>query len=450
VDHEDTTYLQYLHGPPRRCANLGTPPLDFSGGKLNIDKCKFYILCWKFTGDGFGSLLSKDELQVPPLLLTEGATCVSSEVAQSDLDDPFKTLGIHKTISGNQSVQIRHMKHKSDAYARGILSVNVTHFEAWNGLFTVWFGQMNYPLAATSLSQAECRKIESHAINALLSKCGFSRKTARAIIFGSPWFGGLGWRHLHFEQGTQHVLTLIKHLRTPGPFQSLLHIGLHWHQVIAGVSFSPFLHPGIPLPYLDNAWLDSTRQFLKHCSAQLEIPSIPLPVSKRRNDACIMDGFIGLGLSLPTLQQLNFCRLWLWVAHLSDICALAGDCIDRTAWLGLDPMPSSAADWPMQPRPHDTVWRLWRRALSDSVCSNTHRHVTVTRPGALTSPLGNWCADYDPQASPHGIMGTMQCPLAGVWSWCESMVGHVSVLGVWLTTWKLFTYVFQFHRLLCP
>jgi hypothetical protein len=34
-----------------------------------------------------------------------------------------------------------------------------------------------------------------------------------------------------------------------------------------------------------------------------------------------------------------------------------------------------------------------------TVCSNTHRYVTVTRPGILTSPLGNWCADYDPQST---------------------------------------------------
>jgi hypothetical protein len=292
------------------------------------------------------------------------------------------------------------MKQKSDSYARGILSVNVTNFEAWTALFTVWFGLMNCPPAAVSLSQGECRKIKSNAIDVSLSKCGSSHKTARAIVFGSPWFRGLGWRHLHFEQGTQHLLTLIKHLRTPGPFQSLFHVRLHWCQVIAGVSFSPFLHPDTPLPHLDNAWLDSTCQFLKHCSAQLEIPTIPLPVSKRRNDACVMDGFIGLGLSSSTLQRLNFCCLWLRVTHLSGICTLAGDCVDRTAWLGLDPMPSSAADWPMQPRPHDTVWSLWRQALSDSVCSKTHRCVRVTRHGTLTSPLGNWCADCDPQASP--------------------------------------------------
>jgi hypothetical protein len=45
-------------------------------------------------------------------------------------------------------------------------------------------------------------------------------------------FGGLGWQHLFYEQGIQHVLLIIKHLRTPGPFHSLLHVNLQWYQVV--------------------------------------------------------------------------------------------------------------------------------------------------------------------------------------------------------------------------
>ena len=87
---------------------------------------------------GRGSLLSKKELGVPLLLLTEGNTGHLQEVEQLDLHDSFKTLGIHKTISGDQTIQIAKMKQKSDAYARGILSTKLTHFEAWTGLFTIW------------------------------------------------------------------------------------------------------------------------------------------------------------------------------------------------------------------------------------------------------------------------------------------------------------------------
>jgi hypothetical protein len=115
-----------------------------SGGLLELSKCHFYIIYWKFANDGSGTMMSTTEL-TPSLLLTEGKTHMLQEVKQLDLDDAFKTLGIHKTIFGNQSVQIEEMTKKSNAYARGILSVNISHFEACTGIFTIWLGQLNYP-----------------------------------------------------------------------------------------------------------------------------------------------------------------------------------------------------------------------------------------------------------------------------------------------------------------
>jgi hypothetical protein len=142
----------------------------------------------------------------------------------------------------------------------------------------------------------------------------------------------VGWRHLHYEQGILHVLLLVKHLRTPGTFQSLLLVNLNWYQVIAGVSFSPLQFPEKTVPYLDHAWLDSTRQFLKHdCSAQIEIPKLQLPSPQRVNDSCIMEAFLKLKLSPTSLRRQNFCRLWLQVTHMSDISTLQGNKVDRSA-----------------------------------------------------------------------------------------------------------------------
>jgi hypothetical protein len=140
------------------------------GGLLELSKCRFCMVCWKFDANGKGTVLSKAELNNPDMLLTEGDTGRLQKAQQLDLNDAFKTLGIHMTISGNQAMQISEMTKKSDTCARGILSVNVTNFEAWTGLFTVWLGQMNYPLAATSLARRACKQTQSKAINASLSK----------------------------------------------------------------------------------------------------------------------------------------------------------------------------------------------------------------------------------------------------------------------------------------
>jgi hypothetical protein len=203
----------------------------------------------------------------------------------------------------------------------------------------------------------------------------------------------MGWRHLFYEQGILHVLLLVKHLRTPGQFRSLLLVNLQWYQVISGVSYSPLQVPEAKLPYLEHAWLDSTRQFLKHCSAQLEIPEIVLPQPKRVNDTCIMEALLRLNLAPTTLRQLNFCRLWLQVTLVSDISNLQGSQIERTAWTGLKPMPSSLADWPIQQRPSETIWQVWRKVLHDSICTKAGKNATILRPGTLHTPLGAWFPD---------------------------------------------------------
>jgi hypothetical protein len=128
------------------------------GRRLALDKCKFYIAYWQFNDIGEASLMTKTDLQTPSLQLTEGDTDQLQEVQQLDLHESFKTLGIHKTISGDQTDQKAKMKKKSDNYARGILSVNATNFEAWTGLFVIWFGQMNYPLVATTLTEKTAKQ----------------------------------------------------------------------------------------------------------------------------------------------------------------------------------------------------------------------------------------------------------------------------------------------------
>jgi hypothetical protein len=54
---------------------------------------------------------------MPRLLLLLEDTGTMQEVEQLDLSDSFKILGIHKTISEDQTVQITEMKKKSDTYA---------------------------------------------------------------------------------------------------------------------------------------------------------------------------------------------------------------------------------------------------------------------------------------------------------------------------------------------
>jgi hypothetical protein len=193
-------------------------------------------------------MLTSAELDLPTFTLTEGNSGDHVTIPQLDCHDSFCTLGIHKSISGDQSEQILILQEKSHTFAKGILASSANPFEAWTGYFTRWYPSCNYPLAATFLPRATCEKIQSLATNAVLIKCKFNHHFPRSVVFGSPWYGGLGWRHMYYEQGIQHVLIILKHLRTPGHFQSLLQINLCWYMVIAGVPFPPLANPSVPPP----------------------------------------------------------------------------------------------------------------------------------------------------------------------------------------------------------
>jgi hypothetical protein len=139
------------------------------------------------------------------------------------------------------------MKKKSDDYAGE--SFRSTSLTSRRGrAFYHLARTIELPLAATSLSTNECEKIQSKAINASLSKCGLSRKTSRAVVvFGAPWFGGLGWRHLYLRTRYRPYHAAHQAPSHSWTFQSLLQISLHWYQVISGVSFSPLYMPSITL-----------------------------------------------------------------------------------------------------------------------------------------------------------------------------------------------------------
>jgi hypothetical protein len=101
-------------------------------------------------------MLTAAELDLPAFKLTEGDSGDYITVPQLDCDDAFRTLGIHKTISGDQQAQIKILKEKSDLFAKGITASAANAFEAWTGYFTMWYPSVNYPLAATFLTKPVC------------------------------------------------------------------------------------------------------------------------------------------------------------------------------------------------------------------------------------------------------------------------------------------------------
>jgi hypothetical protein len=90
-----------------------------SGGLLEIKKCKYYLLQRQFNASGQATMVTAAESNFPPFRLTEGNSGTHALVEQLDCKYSFRSLGIHKTISGDQTEQIRSLKKRVTISEKG-------------------------------------------------------------------------------------------------------------------------------------------------------------------------------------------------------------------------------------------------------------------------------------------------------------------------------------------
>ena len=84
----------------------------------------------------------------------------------------------------------------------------------------------------------------------------------------------------------------------------------------------------------------------------------------RLGDEFLMQRFSDFGYSKKKLLRLNRCRLFLQVVTLAEMLDGTSDKICNMACDGHRNFTrKSALLWPVQPRPDDNHWKLWRQAL---------------------------------------------------------------------------------------
>jgi hypothetical protein len=132
--------------------------------------------------------------------------------------------------------------------------------------------------------------------------------------------------------------------------------------------------------WIDSFWLVSFWNFLHKAQLLITTTKHWLPKLVREHDKVLMDYFIALGYSAPTLGALNCCRIYLQVITLSDIVSADGTCIIPDIFHGLPLLDRcSTLKWPCRQRPPNTEWGIWQSALRPLQPRNK-----------LTYPLGKW------------------------------------------------------------
>ena len=237
--------------------------LAATGGKLELTKCFYYILQWKFDEEGVPSHISKQELEEAgvKIAIQEQGKDQPTEITHIDCDTAHRTLGVYKTITGSQKEQKRQTSEKSETISRAVGAANFTRKQtktAWN---TMYIPAITYPSAATYLEESELVKIENKAMMVFLPKMGYNRTTARAVVYGPEEHGGIGIKNLYAEQSIAQITAMLQHTRLHSPLGRTIRINLDWVQIIAGMEI-PVLEDTRPIQHMEGEWFQSIRDFL--------------------------------------------------------------------------------------------------------------------------------------------------------------------------------------------
>ena len=166
---------------------------------------------------------------------------------------------------------------------------------------------------------------------------GFSRTYAQAIVFGPTTHGGIGSIDFRIKQRIMVVTEIMRTLRTPGHGQDILHIFLQTFQHASGLSFPLLEYPEQRAPHLEGHYYVHLRKFLAKHKLQLECVCVDRPKLIREHDLFLMDAVCEKTkeeVSNANVRIINYCRNYLEVQRLSDICTADGQFIIKSVWDG--------------------------------------------------------------------------------------------------------------------
>jgi hypothetical protein len=388
-----------------------------TGGKLELPKCFYYLICWAF--NGYGDARAVDVKY--PVTITDHTTNELVQIEQKPGVVPHKTLGAflspdpkhvkkllytgkkkHKdpsrlltldkpTRESNQANKDKtkpklpklgqtELHKKTMEFARGINASPMNKYEGNLMHRQVYTPSVRYGLHVLNTDKKFLKKINGPIAQALLNCMGYNKNMDEAIRHGPLELGGAGVLNLATAHSTSKINHIIQHLRMGRTTGHMIKVALEWAQVMAGTT-TPILEDNKVLPHLTEQWLAGVQEFLVENNSSIHIPSLREQQVRRTNDQRIMDIVMKQQRWTPRqIRNINNCRLYLRVENISNMANNQGDRILQPILKGIRCGSTSTMHWPIQARPSSGkgAWTDWRAFLK-SIC----RHANILR-----KPLG--------------------------------------------------------------
>jgi len=365
-----------------------------SGGKLNLQKCFWYYVSWKWH-NGIPRLATIDECP-GDLKILSGNDETPVTITRVESTSALATLGVLTSPSGQTTSQFDKLKTTLNAINNTVRQTNLTLEEA-DMLVPVYIQpKLTYIFAGTTFDSKTCGKIDRLFLPVLKSKCGYNRTTKLEIIHGSYTYGGAQFPTSWDLQGSTHLNLLIGHLQLQDIVGKHLQHCMGYLYLLLGFQKQVMTYPIPPLATLaSDCWLTNTWSYMTSIGATLVSDSFSMS-PQRQYDNPIMEEaskfFKGI-----TLLRVNAVRLYLRVFFLSDIVTSDGRHISPEYLRPAKHLSRrSLHNWPKQVNPGPVAWTEWRSMLKTCF---SHRNFQLRVPlGAWmdVAPTQEWSTVVDP------------------------------------------------------
>jgi hypothetical protein len=339
------------------------------GGKLEITKCKFVIYNW--LNDKNGTLTLKNNKSIGSIFIEDSETKKQLEIKEIDTLTPYKLLGVHNAPSDNQLGNKIMLEGKANKMAKLIKLADLPTNEMETCMKTIVIPTLCYGQSAMHLEEKVLSTIQRPMTQLILPKLGYNRHTPRAVVYASKQVGGMELNNLYTEQGLAQIKYIIGGWRNNQEHKKIITTLIESYIVASGTIGNPLEHPK-KREYLKSNWIDSVCTFLIQINAKITINDLTVFQLHRVKDEGIMEKAMSYTKDTNRLISINNCRIYLQAVTIAEISHISGTRLLKEAYHGLvdeNDNPSirkhsqSTVMWPIQPRPPEKSWRIWKKFL---------------------------------------------------------------------------------------
>jgi hypothetical protein len=169
--NNDNNNLQSLRDKLEHDGTWWAGLLESSGGKLELTKCFYYLLSWKWDSKG-NPIAEMAEEQTT----INGITKISLnknnnepvKLEQKEIDISHKTLGTYKCLMGKEEDHKKFLTEKSDKLAKLTIISQFNKRQTRRAFNSCYIPALSYSLTAVSLTQDQTDNIQRKATTAFL------------------------------------------------------------------------------------------------------------------------------------------------------------------------------------------------------------------------------------------------------------------------------------------